>query len=84
LARGPDDRLLCPDDLSLKLALRQEVQPALMGEGVIADSVSSLHNRPKMRKVCRPDGIGPHHEHRDLQVQALQEVEDLGNESGEI
>jgi hypothetical protein len=84
LARGFDDRLLRPDDLGFKLASRQEVEPALMGERVVADSVSSLNNRPKVREICRTDGIGAHHKHRDLQAQAIQQVEGLGHESGEI
>ena len=51
MARGLDDRLLRPDDLGFKLATCQEVQPALMGEGVIADSVSSLRDRLKVREM---------------------------------
>ena len=83
-SRGALDALLRPLELRLDLRLPVPVQPRLVVEGVVADLVSGRRDGRERLPVHCERGVLPHDEHRDGQVQRLQQPEDAGHHQVQV
>jgi len=83
-AGGSLDALLGPAELGLDLRLGVEVEPDVMVKGMVADLVPGRRDHGHELRVLCQRGVLTDDEHRDGQIQGLQEPQEAGHHDGEV